>query len=396
MSKARAKQEEPDKIAIIDIGSNSVRMVVFQTSPASGNEGYRIQPVKNTKKICELGKLTPKGKIAKKNSDKALKALKDFARYLEKNQIREVIPVATAAARHAKNGEAFIQKAQKSLGRKIDVLDAEQEAGMAALGVIQAHQQEESPLDKIDGIVADLGGGSLELARIKGPEIEKGISLKLGTLIMDSAQNSQEVIDQQLGTLDSPFRNTPGLYVIGGSWRAIRKTWELEEGLEDSGKDAQNSEETHLKSVPSSALKKHLEYILDLQTDPDDLNEKQRTNIPYKLRPESADIHNRYPDLSANRANKIFNAARLLVTLIEKSGAQNTIFVESGLREGLVYKHLARSGLSRMADSHFIRLSEDSPSHHKENVTDNDNDAGALHDRKTHQGLRTGNPDPFK
>ena len=122
--------------------------------------------------------------------DRALKALRRFRILGEFMQLADMQVVATAAAREAKNGAAFLAAAEEAIGTKIELLSGRREAELSALGVLSA-------IYKPDGIVGDLGGGSLELIKVKRSRIGKGASLPLGGLaLMDASDRRCEGVEE--------------------------------------------------------------------------------------------------------------------------------------------------------------------------------------------------------
>jgi exopolyphosphatase/guanosine-5'-triphosphate,3'-diphosphate pyrophosphatase len=125
---------EPPKyrpVAVVDIGSNSVRLVVY--------DGLRRSPspIFNEKILCGLGRgVATKGKLAEEGMVRAIAALKRFRALSKQIGAKHVYAVATAAAREASNGATFIARAEKALGADIKVLTGKEEARYAALGVI--------------------------------------------------------------------------------------------------------------------------------------------------------------------------------------------------------------------------------------------------------------------
>ena len=147
---ARPKQRAAS-VAVIDIGSNSVRLVVYETLTRS------LVPIFNEKALCGLGsEVQSTGLLAPGAVTKALAALKRFRALCRIMKVGRVHAIATAAARDAKNGAEFIAEAEKICGCGIEILTGPREAKLSALGVI-------SGVHRPDGLVGDLGGGSLEL-----------------------------------------------------------------------------------------------------------------------------------------------------------------------------------------------------------------------------------------
>jgi len=204
-------------VSVIDIGSNSVRLVVY--------EGLTRAPTVlfNEKVLCGLGKgLGANGRMDDEGVERALVALKRFKALSDQARATDIYVLATAAAREASNGPDFIRNAEEILGQEIQVLSGEEEAKYSALGVI-------SGFHDVDGIAGDLGGGSLELIDIKGHEFGRGITLPLGGLrLSESSGNSlakaRSFARKQVNTarfLEKGEGRT--FYAVGGTWRNIAK-----------------------------------------------------------------------------------------------------------------------------------------------------------------------------
>ena len=180
-------------------------------------------PVFNEKILCALGRgVALTGSLSSDGVKRALMALRRFHALCRQMKVHEIFAIATAAVRDASNGPAFVAEAEAVLGAKISVLSGKWEAELAALGVI-------SGVPGADGIVGDLGGGSLELIDVRGGEIRDGVTLPLGSLrLMDvsgrSMPKAQELIDAALARsklLDRLKDRT--FYSVGGTWRNIAR-----------------------------------------------------------------------------------------------------------------------------------------------------------------------------
>ncbi|MGV1870188.1 exopolyphosphatase [Agrobacterium rosae] len=204
-------------VSVIDIGSNSVRLVVY--------EGLSRAPAVlfNEKVLCGLGKgLALTGRMDEEGVTRALAALRRFHALSEQAQATQLYVLATAAAREASNGPDFIRDAEAILGCEIEVLSGEKEALYSAYGVI-------SGFHDADGIAGDLGGGSLELIDIKGKTCGEGITLPLGGLRLSeysggSIEKATSFTKKQVKTAKLLAKGEGRtFYAVGGTWRNIAK-----------------------------------------------------------------------------------------------------------------------------------------------------------------------------
>ena len=204
-------------VSVVDIGSNSVRLVVY--------EGHSRSPtiLFNEKVLCGLGKgIALTGKMDEQSVARALAALHRFRALSDQARAETMHVLATAAAREASNGPDFIREAETILGHPVRVLSGEEEARFSALGII-------SGFFDPDGIAGDLGGGSLELIDIKGKQIGQGITLPLGGLRLSeyaggSMSKAHSFARKHVRTaklLSQGEGRT--FYAVGGTWRNIAK-----------------------------------------------------------------------------------------------------------------------------------------------------------------------------
>ena len=198
-------------LAIIDIGSNSVRLVVYAGA-------QRIpSPIFNEKVLAGLGRSVGEtGAIAAENWDRALAALSRFKLLLKHMGVKDVRTLATAAVRDASNGPEFVA-AIEDTGLDCRVVSAEEEAWLAGEGVLSA-------MPGADGIVGDLGGGSLELIPVRDGAAGRGISLPLGVLRVGSEKKAAEMLRSALAASGLAKRGAGcPFYTVGGSWRALAR-----------------------------------------------------------------------------------------------------------------------------------------------------------------------------
>ena len=299
-SKRIAGTAMSERIAIIDIGSNSVRLVVYGGPPRAPSV------LLNEKVTARLGRnMGETGELSQKAMKTALAALARYAALLALMDVRDVETVATAAVRDASNGEAFLA-AVRALGLDPRLLSGEEEATASANGVIAA-------FPGATGAVADLGGGSLELTAIDGRDARHGITLPFGTLRLEAlraagAQKFAARVRKALRAADWAAGAGMPLYLVGGSWRALaryamaRLDWPLDD---PHGWELDTATAIEIcESVAEGKLK------IDI------------------------------PRISASRLAALPDAAALLAVLADEIKPAKLVFSAWGLREGLLFRRL--------------------------------------------------------
>lgn len=299
-AKARGADHRP-RTAIVDIGSNSIRLVVYQ-GPA------RLPAILfNEKVMAGLGRgLAATGAIEPAALDKARVALARFAAVARAMEVESLRTVATAAVRDASNGGELIAEAIK-LGLSVEILSGEQEATAAGYGVL-------SGIPDADGIVGDLGGGSLELVRVRGGRVGERVSFPLGVLRV-AALREAGGLERRVAKLvreagwEGRGKGLP-LYLVGGSWRALAKL--------DMALTGYPLPVIHQYAMPATRVAELTRAIPNLS--------RQRLR-------EIADI-------ASTRAGLLADATALLSALLKQLGCDRTVASAFGLREGLLYEAL--------------------------------------------------------
>ncbi len=217
MNVAQGRLDYGPPVGVIDIGSNSVRLVVYEGLTRSPT------PIFNEKVLAGLGReVQTTGLLAADAIEKAYAALRRFRALCDRMAVAQLWVIATAACREAKNGKTFVAEAEQICGVKIDVLSGKREAELSALGVV-------SGFHKPDGIVGDLGGGSLELTDVQGQRIKAGLTLPLGGLaLQDISSKSLKKAEKITRTALEDARllehgKGRTFYAIGGTWRALAR-----------------------------------------------------------------------------------------------------------------------------------------------------------------------------
>lgn len=213
-----------ETIAIVDIGSNSVRLVVYEMLARAPAQVF------NEKEMAGLGRqVATTGRLAEDTMARALEALLRFRILCEAMQVGAIRVIATAAAREAANGPAFLAKAEDAIGQPIELISGGREAYLSGLGVI-------SGIDSPHGVVGDLGGGSLELISVDGDRVGEGISLPIGGLaLMDRAKGqlklAEKIVRDQLDHHPQiAAMRGKDFFAVGGTWRALATLHQRQSG----------------------------------------------------------------------------------------------------------------------------------------------------------------------
>jgi len=210
-------RKRASSVAVIDIGSNSVRLVVYEAMERS------LTTLFNEKALCGLGReVQSTGLLASDAVIKALTSLRRFRALCRVMKVGRVHAIATAACRDARNGADFIEKAERICGVKINILSGSREARLSALGVV-------SGVHRPNGIVGDLGGGSLELIDVRGNRVHGGVTLPLGSLALQdlshkSLKRAERIVKSEIsGVAQIRAGRGRNFYAVGGTWRALAR-----------------------------------------------------------------------------------------------------------------------------------------------------------------------------
>ncbi len=204
------------RVGVVDVGSNSVRMVVFDGAARSPAYFYNEKIMCGLGKgLAETGRLNPDGKL------RAMAALKRFALLAKGMGATPLTVVATAATREAADGPEFQAQVLAETGLKLWVIDGDEEARLSAQGVLLGWPD-------ASGIVCDIGGNSLELARLAGGQVGDRLSLQLGPFRLQQVEGGLDkrraMIARVLrGAQDKMQSENERFYLVGGSWRAIAR-----------------------------------------------------------------------------------------------------------------------------------------------------------------------------
>lgn len=301
-------QDGRNDVAVIDVGSNSVRLVMYRL------EGRAIWTVYNEKVLAGLGRdIAATGRLSPEGVKMALPALRRFAAIVEGVRPAAVLTAATAAVRDAEDGEEFRQRVAAETSLQVRVLTGEEEARYAALGVLAG-----APDSK--GIAADLGGASLELCRVGDGKVEGGVTLPLGPFSLATPEgfdpdHARALIAERLKPMAKDYSGAV-LHAVGGGWRSLAQI--------------------HMAMVDHPLRIVH-QYAMTAQ---------QARDTAHLVAHQSPASLARTPGVSKRRVETLPYAALVLEGLLEHCGFERVEFSAWGLREGLLFESLAPSLVS--------------------------------------------------
>jgi exopolyphosphatase/guanosine-5'-triphosphate,3'-diphosphate pyrophosphatase len=300
-------QHSMSRIAVIDIGSNSLRLVVFERL------GATLMPLLNEKVMCGLGRgIARTGRLNREGIELAYANLQRFVALARALSVDHLAGIATAAVRDARDGQEFAAEIERRCGLPVRIIAGPEEARLSAAGVLAG-------IPAADGVVGDLGGGSVELVRINGgpnnngkPAIGEGISLPLGPLRLaefaDNPRALREAIRRSIAGADL-LRAAQGkaLFLVGGAWRAIARL---------------HMEQAH---YPLHIIHQYTVHRRSAEAFIEVLSGMSRRSLE------------RITTVSRKRLELVPLAALILYELVAAGAPERIVFSAFGLREGYAY-----------------------------------------------------------
>ena len=297
------------RIAVIDLGSNSLRLVVFERL------GGALFPLLNEKVMCALGRgISSTGRLNSEGVTLALVNLRRFVALARALGIEHLAVLATAAVRDAIDGRSFAAEVERQCRVPVKIIEGAEEARLSAAGVLAG-------IPDADGLVGDLGGGSVELVRVgagipsrtgETGRIGQGITLPLGPLRLaelgDSIKAISEAAERALVSA-TVLRAATGenLYLVGGASRAIARL---------------HMEHTH---YPLHIIHQYTIGRREAEAFFDIIGRQSRKSLE------------RIISIARKRLELVPPAALVLRKLIAVAGPQSVVFSAFGLREGYAY-----------------------------------------------------------
>ena len=287
--------------AVIDIGSNSVRLVVFEgliRAPL---------PVFNERVLCGIGRdLAETGALHEEGVELALSCIERFVTISREVGAGEPDAVATAAVREARNGFRFVERVRERCGLEVRVLTGVDEARLSALGAMSA-------IPDADGVIGDIGGGSLELVVLNSGEIGDSITLPLGALRLMGLTPQEQVNAIDLAVDGVPWLKdlkNRTFYAVGGAWRSLARIHMAQ------------------RDYP-------LRIVHQYQLTRSDAN-----TLAGVISGLSLDSMARIEGVNKRRLESLPGAAMVLSRLLKRIRPGQVMFLAGGLREGMLQERL--------------------------------------------------------
>ncbi|WP_136441515.1 Ppx/GppA family phosphatase [Pacificoceanicola onchidii] len=293
------------RVGVVDIGSNSVRLVVFDGAARSPAYFY------NEKVMCGLGAgIAESGKLNPEGKERARTAMKRFKLLADGMGLPTLTVVATAAMRDAKDGPAFKAELEEATGLKVHVIDGEEEARLSAQGVLLGWPG-------AYGLICDIGGASMELAEIHNGTVGKCATSPLGPLKFKDLEGGAEARRAHIKSVIKELAEELGaqrdrLFLVGGSWRAIARI------------------DMERRGYPLHVLH---EYRMDPQSVVDTINFIQKSDLE-ELRKACS--------ISATRMDLVPYAAEVLSRLIKTFKPHDIAVSSYGIREGMLFEQMSQ------------------------------------------------------
>src|SRR5580698_5161883 len=286
--------------AVIDVGSNSVRLVLYRV------EGRAVWTVFNEKILAGLGRdLAVTGRLSPDGVEAAMAALHRFAALLDAAKPDRIFAAATAAARDAEDGPAFCAEVRRQTGFDLRVLTGEQEARYAAYGVLAGAPNSQ-------GLVGDLGGASLELIRLEHGVPGDGVTLPLGPFAFKD--NGRFDPDRVLGQVERRLKphadalKTPVFHAVGGAWRNLALL------------------AMRMSSYPLEIVQQY------------EITRREALEAARVISRQSARSLERIEGISRRRLETLPHAAAVLEALVDTLSVDRVVLSAYGLREGVLFE----------------------------------------------------------
>jgi exopolyphosphatase/guanosine-5'-triphosphate,3'-diphosphate pyrophosphatase len=306
-------------LGVIDIGSNSGRVLVARVRGAAHLDvvGDARSPLRLVRDVARAGELSPE------TIDRTLRIVRGFLAVASSSGAERTVAVATAAVREASNGEALIRRTRAELGIPVDIADGEEEARFGFLGAVHG-------LPVQDGIVLDVGGGSLQLVHFRSRRLERSWSLPLGALrLSDRFLKSDPPTRGEMRALKQ--------HVYAKLKDAGIKPLQPEERMIGTGGTLRNLAKVDRRMRGDYPISRLHGYVLD---------RRRLDGVAALLSGTSASNRAAIPGLNADRSDSIVGGALVVQAVMDRLLAAELTVAGYGLREGIALRSVTEEAAS--------------------------------------------------
>lgn len=299
-----------ERIGIIDIGSNSIRLVIIDLKENRAH--HQIENLKETVRLRSGTDST--GLLTQEGMDFAVETVSLFVKFCAARKVKHIIAVATAAVRRAPNRDLLIHRIEAATGLRVQILSGDEEAYLGYLGLINS-------VTETTGLMADLGGGALKLVGFEDRLNQNSTTLDFGSVSLMERFNLGDLpAPEDLRALEAfledsyqqlPWlKNYPKVMGVGGSFRSLARVY-----------------------------RNHVNYLPDI-TDGIVIPTEAVGEIYQKLSKMDLSERKRVPGLEKARADLSVTGIAIIYKLLKASGSRELFVSVSSIRDGLFFRYM--------------------------------------------------------
>lgn len=325
------------KFAAIDIGSNSIHLVIVRAEP-----GQHLDIIDREKEMVRLGSGTLRAhKLSKQTIERAIKTLRRFKQMAEANRVDLIIATATAAVRESHNADEFIETVRREVGLDVQVLPGVEEARLIAMAV-----SEVTDFHGRRALIIDIGGGSTEFIITSGDGPELLLSMRLGAVRLTEKFITTDPISQE-----ERERLTANIRAD-----LTRVVWEIKRLGFDFVIGSSGTILNLVSAIVQSESAAHMDDHAGFEPFSQTVTFSQLKRLNRRLSSMTVRERGRVPGLEKDRADIVIAGGLLLETILSELGAKEITSCDWSLREGSILNHLRKHA----SDYQAIQLAADS------------------------------------
>jgi exopolyphosphatase/guanosine-5'-triphosphate,3'-diphosphate pyrophosphatase len=325
------------KLAAIDIGSNSIHLVIVRAEP-----GQHLEIIDREKEMARLGSGTLRAyRLSKQTIDRAVLTLRRFKQMAEANRVDLIIATATAAVRESHNADEFIETVRKEVGLDVQLLPGVEEARLIALAV-----SEVTDFHGRRALIIDIGGGSTEFIVTSGAGPELLLSIRLGAVrLTEKFITTDPISPDERERLAATIRSD-----------LTRVVWEIKQRGFDFVIGTSGTILNMVSAIVQAEAAAHMEEHSGFEPFSQTVTLGQLKRMNRRLASMTARERSRVPGLEKDRADIVIAGGLLLEMILSSLGAKEITTCDWSLREGVILNHLRK----RAVDSQSVEQAPDS------------------------------------